>query len=231
MAEQNRTGNVSKIKDFFRKIWTYLCRIWKRRRNEQEEPNDPEPETIDNPWIFATRSIMEQILWQKRDVIREEKEELGGRLTRKQLYRDFKPLIIDTDTPDQVFGEDDDVDQILRQLSPGLNFLEICTNRPEYFVSFTVWLEMEYGLMTRIFPPDAMRQSHANVVLDLERSGSMYINSFMPSVLYLPFYKRRWKIHETAAQTGEQKPQNLDIEVPIGYNVLIVKVDKTLQNY
>ena len=44
------------------------------------------------------------------------------------------------------------------------------------------------------------------------------------------FYKRRWKIHETAVQTEEEKMQNLDIEVPIGYNVLIVKVDKTLQN-
>lgn len=231
MAEKKYVVKFRNIKNLFRKIWTYLCRIWKKRRNVQEEPDSPESETIENPWIFATRSIIEQILWQKRDVIREEKEELGGRLSRKQLYRDFKPLIIDTDTPDQVFGEDDDVDQILRQLSPGLNFLEICTNRPEYFVPFTVWLEMEYGLMTRIFPPDAMRQSHANVVLDLERSGSMYINSFMPSVLYLPFYKRRWKIHETAAQTGEQKAQNLDIEVPIGYNVLIVKVDKTLQNY
>ena len=52
----------------------------------------------------------------------------------------------------------------------------------------------------------------------------------MPKVLYVPFYKRRWKIHETAVQTEEEKMQNLDIEVPIGYNVLIVKVDKTLQN-
>ena len=227
MTEQNCTGKVSKIKNFFREIRTYLCHIWKKQRHVQEEPNAPEPETIENPWIFATRSIIEQILWQKRDVIREEKEELGGRLTRKQLYRDFKPLIIDTDTPDQVFGEDDDVDQILRQLSPGLNFLEICTNRPEYFVSFTVWLEMEYGLMTRIFPPDAMRQSHANVVLDMERRGVMYTDRLMPNVLYVPFYKHRWKLHETE----EQEMQNLDIEVPIGYNVLIVKVDKTLQNY
>ena len=231
MAEQNCAGKVSKIKNFFRKMWTYLCRILKKRHNVQEQPNDPEPETTENPWIFATRSIIEQILWQKQDVIREEKEELGGRLTRKQLYRDFKPLIIDTDTPDQVFGEDDDVDQILRQLSPGLNFLEICTKRPEYFVSFTVWLEMEYGLMTRIFPLDAMRESHANVVLDLERQGIMYTDRLMPKVLYVPFYKRRWKIHETAVQTEEEKMQNLDIEVPIGYNVLIVKVDKTLQNY
>lgn len=230
MAEQNRSGKVSKIKTFFQKIWTYLCRILKKRCNMQEEPNDPKPEVTENPWIFATRSIIEQILWKKRDVIREEKEELGGRLTRKQLYREFKPLIIDTDTPDQVFGEVDDVDQILRQLSPGLNFLEICTNRPEYFVAFTVWLEMEYGLMTRIFPPDAIRQSHANVVLDLERQGIMYTDCLMPNVLYVPFYKRRWKIHETAAQTEEEKMQNLDIEVPIGYNVLIVKVDKTLQN-
>jgi len=230
MAEQNCAGKVRKIKNFFRKMWTYLCRILKKRHNVQEQPNDPEPETTENPWIFATRSIIEQILWQKQDVIREEKEELGGRLTRKQLYRDFKPLIIDTDTPDQVFGEDDDVDQILRQLSPGLNFLEICTNRPEDFVSFTVWLEMEYGLMTRIFPLDAMRESHANVVLDLERQGIMYTDRLMPKVLYVPFYKRRWKIHETAVQTEEEKMQNLDIEVPIGYNVLIVKVDKTLQN-
>ena len=227
MTEQNCAGKVSKIKKFFREIRTYLCHIWKKRRNVQEEPNAPEPETIENPWIFATRSIIEQILWQKRDVIREEKEELGGRLTRKQLYRDFKPLIIDTDMPDQVFGEDDDVDQILRQLSPGLNFLEICTNRPEYFVSFTVWLEMEYGLMTRIFTPDAMRQSHANMVLDMERRGVMYTDRLMPNVLYVPFYKRQWKPHETE----EQRMQNLDIEVPIGYNVLIVKVDKTLQNY
>lgn len=230
MAEQNCAGKVRKIKNFFRKMWTYLCRILKKRHNVQEQPNDPEPETTENPWIFATRSIIEQILWQKQDVIREEKEELGGRLTRKQLYRDFKPLIIDTDTPDQVFGEDDDVDQILRQLSPGLNFLEICTNRPKDFVSFTVWLEMEYGLMTRIFPLDAMRESHANVVLDLERQGIMYTDRLMPKVLYVPFYKRRWKIHETAVQTEEEKMQNLDIEVPIGYNVLIVKVDKTLQN-
>ena len=107
MAEQNCAGKVSKIKNFFRKMWTYLCRILKKRHNVQEQPNDPEPETTENPWIFATRSIIEQILWQKQDVIREEKEELGGRLTRKQLYRDFKPLIIDTDTPDQVFGDCD----------------------------------------------------------------------------------------------------------------------------
>ena len=230
MAEQNRAGKVSKIKTFFQKIWTYLCRILKKRCNMQEEPNNPEPEVTENPWIFATRNIIEQILWQKRDVIREEKEELCGSLTRKQLYRDFKPLIIDTDMPEQVFGEDDDVDQILQQLSPGLNFLEICTNRPEYFVPFTVWLEMEYGLMTRIFSPDVMWQSHANAVLDLERRGSMYTDRLKPNVLYIPFYKRRWKIHEDAVQTKEQKAQNLDIEVPIGYNVLIVKVDKTLQN-
>ena len=100
-------------------------------------------------------------------------------------------------------------------------------NRRRNFVSFTVWLEMEYGLMTRIFPPDAMRQSHANVVLDMERRGVMYTDRLMPNVLYVPFYKHRWKLHETE----EQGMQNLDIEVPIGYNVLIVKVDKTLQNY
>lgn len=231
MKEKNYAGKFRNRKKLFRKMWTYLCHIWKKHRDVQGEPDMPEPETAENSWIFATRSIIEQILRQKQDVIREKKEELCGSLTRKQLYRDFKPLIIDTDMPEQVFGEDDDVDQILQQLSPGLNFLEICTNRPEYFVPFTVWLEMEYGLMTRIFSPDVMWQSHANAVLDLERRGSMYTDRLKPNVLYIPFYKRRWKIHEDAVQTKEQKAQNLDIEVPIGYNVLIVKVDKTLQNY
>ena len=41
-------------------------------------------------------------------------------------------MILDTDSPEQVFGEEDDVDQILEQLYPGLNFLEICTDRPQY---------------------------------------------------------------------------------------------------
>ena len=131
-------------------MWTYLCHIWKKRRNVQEEPkhgtgNDRKSMDFCNPQHHRTNPVAE------RDVIREEKEELGGRLTRKQLYRDFKPLIIDTDTPDQVFGADDDVDQNFATVESGVEFLEICTNRPEYFVSFTVWLEMEYGLMTRTF--------------------------------------------------------------------------------
>ena len=41
--------------------------------------------------------------------------------------------------------------------------------------------------MTRIFPLDAMRESHANVVLDLERQGIMYTDRLMPKVYMFLF--------------------------------------------
>lgn len=199
---------------------------------ESESTEEP----IDNPWINDTRKIVEQILMKK-----------------DQTYRRFRPLIIDTDTPDQVFGEEDDVDRILRQLYPGLNFLELCTDRPEHFAEMTEWLAAEYGLLTQILPLKEMRRSRAGMVLDLQRQGELHIQKFARDVIYVPFYKRRWRECQKTEQEksqeeqeiqkmtalSEKRPenteriqgQNLDIEVPIGYNVVIVKVDKTLQNY
>lgn len=195
---------------------------------ESESTEEP----IDNPWINDTRKIVEQILKQKG-----------------QTYRTFRPLIIDTDTPDQVFGEEDDVDRILRQLYQGLNFLELCTDRPEHFSEMTEWLAVEYGLLARMLPLREMRESQAGMVLDLQRQGELHIQKFARDVIYVPFYKRRWreclgtedsesqkaqmkqKMVGISENTGLIQGQNLDIEVPIGYNVLIVKVDKTLQNY
>ena len=195
--------------------------------------SEPVEKPVENPWIDAAREIVEQILKQKG-----------------QTYRTFRPLIIDTDTPDQIFGEEDDVDRILRQLYPGLNFLELCTDRPEYFAEMTEWLAAEYGLLTQILPLKEMRRSQAGMVLDLQRQGELHIQKFAKNVIYVPFYKRRWrecqkteqeksqeeqKIQKMTAMsekmpenTGLVTEQNLDIEVPIGYNVVIVKVDKTL---
>ena len=91
------------------------------------------------------------------------------------------------------------------------------------------------------------------MVLDLQRHGELHIQKFARDVIYVPFYKRRWRECQKTEQEksqeeqeiqkmtalSEKRPenteriqgQNLDIEVPIGYNVVIVKVDKTLQNY
>lgn len=176
------------------------------RKKKELTPEAPE-EMADNPWIDATRQVVEQILMKKG-----------------KDYRTFCPIVIDTDRPDQVFAETDDVDRILEQLYPGLNFLEIATDRPEHFFEMTEWLAEEYGLLARILPISELGQSHADTVLDLEREGELYMQKFSRNVLYLPFYKRRWREYQ---KTG----QNLDIEVPIGYNVVIVKVDKNLQNY
>ena len=137
-------------------------------------------------------------------------------------YRDFRPILIDTDCPGQEFGEPDDVDVILEQLRDGLNFLEICTERSEHFSEFCESVWKETGLLVRILPRDSQERKFGNVVLDLERSGQMRIDEFEHDILYLPFYKRVWKA-ENGANTTETDIGNLDIEVPIGYNMLIVK--------
>lgn len=235
--KQGQNGSQAKqslrriLQKWHKKIQTIRLRYLQKSKGSLMGSESAE-EPIGNPWIDDTRKIVEQILMKK-----------------DQTYRRFRPLIIDTDTPDQVFGEEDDVDRILRQLYPGLNFLELCTDRPEHFAEMTEWLAAEYGLLTRILPLKEMRESQAGMVLDLQRQGELHIQKFARDVIYVPFYKRRWREWQKTEQEeqeiqkmtalSEKRPentdliqgQNLDIEVPIGYNVVIVKVDKTLQNY
>ena len=87
-------------------------------------------------------------------------------------------MILDTDSPEQVFGEEDDVDQILEQLYPGLNFLEICTDRPQYFAAFADRMEHECGLIVRILPLAEMHQSRAGIS-GSRVSGSMRLQQAM----------------------------------------------------
>lgn len=272
---------MKKIRDRRRKIlhrpWKWLLRLidkwkagWSAENANSTSENEAE-EIPENPWIYATREVIEQILLYQNAGMGEisasscnmERKGLHGkqpgesgteaaeRALLQSVYREFRPMILDTDYPDQVFGEEDDVDQILDQLYPGLNFLEICTDRPEHFAAFSDWLECEYGLIVRMLPLAGMHQSRAGMVLDLQRHGDLHIRKFSRDVIYLPFYKRRWReVRETeytedadgddmavpqsknavfSQNTGETGAQNLDIEVPIGYNVVIVKVGKTLQ--
>lgn len=192
----------------FLKIREFWERITGRREAEKEK--DTKPEEWINPYIAESRNIIEQILYQKG-----------------LDYRRFRPVLLDTDCPGQQFGEDDDVDRILDQLENGLNFLEICTDRPEYFSGRKKRLEQEYGLMVRILSGNGREKRYGNMVLDLERHQPMRIREYDQNVIYLPFYKRKWKPvkAENSEFSGEE---NLDIEVPIGYNMMIVKIDENI---
>ena len=87
------------LQKWYKKIQNIRLRYLRKSKGPLPESESTE-EPIDNPWINDTRKIVEQILKQKG-----------------QTYRTFRPLIIDTDTPDQVFGEEDDVDRIQTALS------------------------------------------------------------------------------------------------------------------
>lgn len=273
---QNRPGGL------FHRLGHWLQRLiekwntgWSGQKPACTEVDEAE-EIPDNPWIYATREVIEQILLYQNagtgesfvsfcGMARkglhgkrpgESETEATERALLQAAYREFRPMILDTDCPEQVFGEEDDVDQILEQLYPGLNFLEICTDRPEHFAAFADWLECEYGLIVRMLPLAEMHQSRAGMILDLQRHGELHIQKFPRDVGYIPFYKRRWRevreaepreddtgsslctpqqksvgLSENTENTGEIPVRNLDIEVPIGYNVVIVKVGKTLQKF
>ena len=193
-------------------LFLKIKEVWERitGRRETEKEKDTKPEEWINPYISESRNIIEQILHQKG-----------------LDFRRFRPVLLDTDCPGQQFGEADDVDRILDQLEDGLNFLEICTDRPEYFAGRKNRLEQEYGLMVRILSRNGREKRYGNMVLDLERHQPMRIREYDQDVIYLPFYKRKWKPvkAENSEFSGEE---NLDIEVPIGYNMMIVKVDKKI---
>ena len=193
-------------------LFLKIKEVWERitGRRDTEKEKDTKPEEWINPYISESRNIIEQILHQKG-----------------LDFRRFRPVLLDTDCPGQQFGEADDVDRILDQLEDGLNFLEICTDRPEYFAGRKNRLEQEYGLMVRILSRNGREKRYGNMVLDLERHQPMRIREYDQDVIYLPFYKRKWKPvkAENSEFSGEE---NLDIEVPIGYNMMIVKVDKKI---
>lgn len=185
-------------------FWDKFCRRFLAyfRKKDAAEDEIVQEEEWTNPYLSESRNFIEQILHQKG-----------------LDYRRFCPVILDTDCPGQNFGEEDDVDLVLEQLIDGLNFLEICTDRPEYFDGLQKRMDEEYGLMVRILPKGGEEEKRGNMVLDFERYGDMRIRSFPREVLYLPFYKRRW-VEKKQELIQEE---NLDIKVPIGYNMLIVR--------
>ena len=101
----------------------------------------------------------------------------------------------------------------------------------------------------RIVPKSGEEPLYGNMVLDFERNQPLHRGLFSGDRIYLPFQKRRWEIlkqeeihapeaggspdpaeaeNTPEAAENKEKPKEdyLDINVPIGYNRLAVRVKK-----
>jgi len=195
----------------FRKVIAAWHVYWTdhfRKNRTSYVSQTPEEGPWENPYLPYSRIIIEQILKQ-----------------RNLDYRTFRPILIDTDSPGQIFGEEDDVDQVLSQLEQGLNFLEICTDRPDYFADWKNCMEEEYGLIVRIIGKSWECPLYGNMVLDFERNQPMWMARFAEDVMYLPFQKQKWYVQTEEKPDEKSGTYILDINVPIGYNRIIVKAE------
>ena len=158
---------------------------------EEEYPRE-------NPYVHKLRMILEQVL------------------ARYQIsYREFRPLLIDTDTPPESLLDEDQVEALLEQISEDLNFLRIVTDRPAYFADYIQRMYEDDGLVVQVCPKGEDFSADVNVVLDMEQQGECPLKQLREEVLYIPLYKRQWRPVENMG--------NLDISIPIGYNTVIVK--------
>lgn len=112
---------------------------------------------------------------------------------------------------------------VLHQLSGDINALTICTDRPEYFSEFVERTYEENGLLVvltskRMQGSTMLHRSEGmtGVILDFEWRGACYSQRRAGCSGYIPIHKKAWGMQE-----------NLDIQVPFGYNTVIVKSDYT----
>lgn len=153
------------------------------------------PKQKKNPYLPYIREILEEVLKQ-----------------RGLDYGTMRLLVVDTDQEPESFFEEDEVTEAMKQLSPDLNFFTILTERPAYFQEYVETMYEETGLPVQVEGKGGRRKTGANTVLDFEQSGELLLLDLTEPSIYIPIYKRSW---ETA--------ENLDIYVPIGYNIVIVK--------
>ena len=188
-----------------------IIRQWLHRRKmklQKSREEQEEPVRKENPYLPYMREILENILRQ-----------------RELEYKDLRLILIDTDTEPESFLDEDDVEIILEQFSSDLNFLTILTQRPAYFERYVETMYEENGLLVNLEAKESRRKFDANTVLDLEQKGSLWNLELPEPFIYLPIYKKSWKIAEKSRETSE----NLDIYVPIGYNTVIVEGIRVLE--
>ncbi len=185
---QQRKFLRERIRDFLGKF--------KRKQQRESEPEEILPEG--NPFLPRLRMILEQVL------------ELYG-----MNYRKFAPLLLDTDTPPESMLDEDEVELVLEQISPGLNFLKIATDRPAYFRAYIERMYEDTGLVVQLEDREEISMTGVNVILDMEKKGFCHNRYMQENILYIPVYKRPW--------SRVKMMENLDISIPVGYNTVIVK--------
>ena len=86
--------------------------VFERFRRSAQEVEEQQEEVRGNPFLPKLRSILEQLL------------------PMYQIsYKEFRPLMIDTDSPPESLLDEDSVAVVLEQISEDLNFLRIATDR------------------------------------------------------------------------------------------------------
>lgn len=180
-----------------------------KRRHFKTEETEPTAKRnqrtyYENPYLSQLREITEQIL-EKRQI----------------KYASFAPVLIDGNTEEireKVLSAAED-------LSADLNYLTILTDEPAYFQAFAEKLFEEQGLIVQIFEKNQINEKdltnkkiYGNVLLDFERENEFITQSSFAEKIYIPIFKKAW-----------ESGGNLDIEVPIGYNTMIVRDSKKRQ--
>lgn len=172
--------------------------VFERFRRSAQEVEEQQEEVRGNPFLPKLRSILEQLL------------------PMYQIsYKEFRPLMIDTDSPLESLLDEDSVAVVLEQISEDLNFLRIATDRPAYFSDYIQRMYEETGLVVQTEPKEQEISGDVNVILDMEQQGDIARRYMRAETLYIPVFKRQWRRLEPL--------QNLDISIPIGYNTVIVK--------
>ncbi len=201
MERWERGGKESsnQKKSWLGRILAILQGKWHKIPQDQFEYwEDEEENSRENPYLHKLRRILEQVLSQYQ-----------------MSYREFHPLLVDTDTPPESLLDEDQVEVVLEQISEDLNFLRIATDRPAYFSDYIQRMYEDSGLVVQTEPKGQVLSEDVNVILDMEQQGNCPVRYMREHTLYIPVYKRKWNRVETL--------ENLDISIPIGYNTVIVK--------
>ncbi len=198
LQERKQEDCGSRFQEFWRRLLTWI--FGRKSSSQADNPPQEEEEEFprENPYLHKFLVILQQILERHRI-----------------SYREFCPLLVDTDMPPESLLDEDQVEVMLEQISEDLNFLRIVTDRPAYFTDYIQRMYEDSGLVVQISSKEEELPADFNVILDMEHKGDCPLKCAREDMLYIPVYKRAW----TAAESVD----NLDISVPIGYNTVIVK--------
>lgn len=169
------------------------------RQSENSRQDDLMKKEIYLPCNASFRKIIEAVLEQKGI-----------------FYRDMRLFVIDAEAGEYLRQEEEQY--MLRQLYPGLNAYTLCTGQMEHHQGEMDYLYEEMGLIVEVLEKKekVMQKGtgpeEGRLILDFEAEGRIREEFLSEKSIYISIYKRNW-----------YQRANLDIEVPIGYNIMIVK--------